>query len=149
VKYNPNDGGGMKRRVEKRKHIRYDAKKGIIAKVDHYKVGPITDISLAGVCFRYIDLGFEHSRCSEDIMRISIAYGDTFRLDNLPCKVVKAKCALPKYNLSSGKMFKCRIKFGELTSAQESLLEFFIEHYTADSFLQSRFDGLAESVVRF
>ena len=132
---------------ERRKHQRYYAKVGTTAKVANYKVGPVTDISLAGLCFRYIDLGFEHSGCSKNTTRVSISFGNIFQLDSIPCKVVKAKCPLPKYNLSSGKMFKCRIKFGELSSAQESLLEFFIEHYAANSIIESSFEGLVGSVV--
>jgi hypothetical protein len=114
--------------VERRKHRRFQIRQGTyVALVPPYgKVGPVIDISMGGLSFRYVD-GKETTNGSYINILLTEA---NFYLENVPVKTI-LDCEIPDKSASSAiAMRRCGLQFGGLTHNQASQLKFFIENYS-------------------
>jgi len=114
--------------VERRKHRRFQIRQGTyVALVPPYgKVGPVIDISMGGLSFRYVD-GKETTNGSYINILLTEA---NFYLENVPVKTI-LDCEIPDKSASSAiAMRRGGLQFGGLTHNQASQLKFFIENYS-------------------
>ena len=119
--------------VNRRNYHRFQVRAGAIAALNDTKLGTITDISMAGLAFRYIDFGYEEEEDLKDLQEVSIVNDAGFALHNVPCKVIQDDYSLPEYPFSSLRMNKCRLQFVQLTAEQEAQLEYFIVNFAKRS----------------
>ncbi len=122
--------------VERRRMKRFKVKEGTFAEFHKprlFKLGksriiksiPIIDISLKGLAFQYTDRNMWSPNFNElSISRIA----DEVKIDKVPYKAVS------DYSISnvanSTFLRRCSVKFGELTPAQKSQLNHFIQNHT-------------------
>jgi hypothetical protein len=123
----------MEQQANRRKYRRYQVRAGAIAALNDTKLGTITDISRAGLAFRYIDFGYEEQEDIKDLREVSIVNDAGFALHNVPCKVIKDDYSLPEYPFSSLRMNKCRLQFIQLTAEQQAQLDYFIATFAKRS----------------
>ena len=123
----------MEQEVNRRNYHRFQVRVGAIAALNDSKLGTITDISRAGLAFRYIDFGYEEEEDLKDLQEVSIVNDAGFALHNVPCKVIKDDYSLPEYPFSSLRMNKCRLEFVQLTAEQQAQLDYFIANFAIRS----------------
>ena len=116
-------------RDERRTYQRYRVKDRAYAVInpEPVKLVPILDIALEGIGV-YVNDGEELLKESS---KLEIMVADcSFYLENLPFESISTIKAFPANasNLLEGR--RCSIKFGKLTSRQESELKYFIRNYT-------------------
>jgi len=124
--------------TEKRKHKRFKVKEGAFAefhKPHRFKLGkpriiesaPIINVSLKGLAFQYIARDMWSSNFNELVISSSET-ADEIKIDKVPFKAVSdfAITRLPNSMFSR----RCSIKFRELTPAQKSQLDHFIQNHT-------------------
>ena len=116
----------MEQQANRRNYSRFQVRAGAIAALNDTKLGTITDISRAGLAFRYIDFGYEEEEDIKNLREVSIVNDAGFALHNVPCKVIKDDYSLPEYPFSSLRMNKCRLQFVQLTAEQQAQLDYFI-----------------------
>jgi hypothetical protein len=119
----------INKQIGQRTHSRFRVECVACVKLSNSMVGIMTEISKKGLVFRYIHEDSEDKINANELLTVSI-YKNGFSLHNVPCRVIKDNDILPEYYLSSAKMQKCHIQFGELTRDQKSQLDYFISHYT-------------------
>ena len=123
----------VKQGVDLREYPRYLVRSVAVAALNDSRIGVIMDISRSGLAFRYIDFnqGLEDSLPAP--VTVSIVHDTAdFSLLDLPCTIIREESRLPGFYISSMKMNKCCLRFGALTSNQESQLEYFIANFTDD-----------------
>ena len=101
----------MEQEINRRNYHRFQVRAGAIAALNDTKLGTITDISRAGLAFRYIDFGYEEEEELKELQEVSIVNDAGFALHNVPCTVIKDDYSLPEYPFSSLRMNKCRLQF--------------------------------------
>ena len=117
----------IEKQIVQREHARLQVDCVACAKLSKSKFGIITMISREGLVFRYIQENFEDKNDSKELLEVSIVVNNHgFALHNVPCRIIKDH----DYYISSAKMQKCHIQFGELTEDQKVQLDYFITHYT-------------------
>ena len=116
-----------KERVERRKHKRFQIRKGGFVGLGPYfgKVGPIIDVSIGGLGFRYI--GSEETNGS--YLDIFLA-DDDFYLRNVRFKTIWDFKTVDETLSSSVTMRRRGVQFKKLTDHQRSQLEYFIKNHT-------------------
>jgi hypothetical protein len=113
---------------ERRRHRRYRVKDNAFAVVnpEPVKLVPILDIALEGIGV-WVNDGEELLRESS---KLEIMLADcSFYLENLPLESISTAKAFPASNSNLLEGRRCSIKFGNLTSHQESELKYFIRNY--------------------
>jgi ribosomal protein L20 len=132
--------------IEKREHQRFKVKEGTFAEFHKprlFKLGksriiasvPIVDISYKGLAFQYTDRNmWSHNFNELSISRIA----DEIKIDKVPYKAVSdfIKSDFAKDIV----LRRCSTKFGELTPAQISQFDHFIQYYTTGSDQRSGLD---------
>ena len=113
----------MEQEVNRRNYHRFQVRAGAIAALSNSKLGTITDISRAGLAFRYIDFGYEEEEDLSELQEVSIVNDAGFALHNVPCKVINDDYSFPEYPFSTLRMNKCRLQFVRLTAEQQSQLD--------------------------
>ena len=116
------------RRRHKRFHVRETAFVVLRAPFST-NVGQITDISIDGLTFSYIDGVKRSNSYSELDILLS---NRSFYLDKIPFKTISDCKAPNKVPFSSIEMRRSGVQFGKLTPNQISQLKYFIWHYTTD-----------------
>jgi hypothetical protein len=124
---------GMEQEINRRNYHRFQVRAGAIAALNDTKLGTITDISRAGLAFRYIDFGYEEEEELKELQEVSIVNDAGFALHKIPCKVIMDDYSLPEYPFSSLRMNKCRLQFIRLTGEQQSQLDYFIANFAKRS----------------
>lgn len=116
--------------VERRRLKRFKVKEGIFAVLmpDSQKLGQILDMGKGGLSFLYIDSGTAPDESRE--LDIFVA-GQKFYLAKLPVQIVSDIRIPNKIPINPIVIRRHGIQFRELTSDQASLLEAFIQQYTA------------------
>jgi len=123
--------------VERRKHNRFEVKEGAVAgfhkpflfgwgKSRIVKSAKITDISLDGLAFQYIDQNMWSPKYNE----LSISKtDDEIKIEKVPFKAVSdfTKSRLPNAKF----LRRCGIRFGKLTPNQKHQLHYFIQDNTS------------------
>lgn len=123
---------------ERRKNIRYRARKGAFAVMlpDCTTMGSILDISESGLSFTYQNgqsvITTEDQNRSKPPTELSIVLsGDEFYLDKIHVKIISDI----KFSDSDDSKYiqarRCSIKFEKLTFNQEARLEYFIQNHTS------------------
>jgi hypothetical protein len=117
---------------ERRRYQRYQVKDKAFAVInpEPVKLVPIIDIAM-GELGVYVNDG---EKLLKESSKLEIMVADcSFYLENLPFKSISTHKAFPasSSNLLEGR--RCSIKFGKLTSRQESELKYFIRYYTQRS----------------
>lgn len=96
-------------------------------------VGLVTDISMGGLSFRYLDFKIsnrEESECPFYELKISWNAKKEFYIDKVPCKIVSDHPIPAKEFFSYVPMNRCSVRFGEMNSDQISQLKYFIKNLT-------------------
>jgi hypothetical protein len=114
--------------VEHRKHKRFQIRQGTyVALAPPYgKVGPVIDISMGGLSFRYVD-GKETTNGSYINIFLTEA---NFYLEKVSVKTILDFKIPDKSASSSITMRRCGLQFRGLTHNQASQLKFFVENYS-------------------
>ena len=113
---------------EKRKHERFkvEGRAFIILPPGHNRVGRLTDISLGGLGFWYL----EGKRPSEELTELDIYLDDFHYLGNIPCKLLYDAEIIKEFPANPMAKKKMGVQFGKLTIEQISRLEEFIRNNT-------------------
>ncbi len=106
------------------------AQNGAYAALHGSKVGIIIDINREGLSFRYFHDAMHVQDDSNKVLTVSIFNQDGFSLPHVPCRVIADDSMLSEYTFSLVKMYKCSLRFGELTAKQQSQLDYFLTHFT-------------------
>jgi hypothetical protein len=117
-----------KERVERRKHQRYQAPKGVFIGVGPHdtEVGRLRNISMDGLTFRYLGADEQLIGSYVDIFMTN---GD-FYLGRIPIKIISDARVVSTTSSDSITLKECWVKFEKLTSQQEDKLREFIENHT-------------------
>lgn len=92
------------------------------------KFGQVLDISMGGLSFCYVAKGDG----PETSFELGTLFGDDdLCLDKLPVKAVSSQTAAKAMEQSSARIVRCGLQFGELTSVQRLMLDYFIQAVTA------------------
>lgn len=118
----------MAKKKEHRKRKRFQVPEGTFVGIgpEFDKVGPLVDLSMTGLSFRYVG-GKEPPKAS--YVDIFMTNGE-FYLGRLPiepmenCEVVDTDPSTPST------LRRCGVKFGKLTQEQKTKLKKFIEQHT-------------------
>ena len=121
----------IKRTVERRKNKRYKASEGAYAAIspNSQKLGQIIDISMDGVCFKYIDTsndGQNDGTQQEDSIFLSSRRG---YVGDLPIKIVGDYAVTNDLSFSSIKVKKMHIQFTDLSVKQFFDLDYFLRDF--------------------
>ena len=121
----------IKRTVERRKNKRYKAIDGAYASISPnlQKLGQIIDISMGGVCFKYIDTsndGQNDETQQEDSIFLST---DGYYTGNLPIKIVGDYAVTNEPSFSSMKVKKMHIQFTDLSVRKLFNLDYFLRNF--------------------
>ncbi len=111
---------------ERRRHKRFKVKDGALAFIGSVP-GTIVDISEGGMTVRYVVLEKELN----SPFQLDIFFGiNDFYLPDVPGDVVNEGVDFPQPPFSAFYIKRLGIKFGELTSEQESQVKYFILNNT-------------------
>jgi hypothetical protein len=121
----------IKRTVERRKNKRYKAIEGAYVAIspNSQKLGQIIDISMGGVCFKYIDTsndGQNDGTQQEDSIFLSTV---GYYSGNLPIKIVGDYAVTNATSFSSMKVKKMHIQFTDFSVKQLFDLDYFLRNF--------------------
>jgi hypothetical protein len=121
----------IKRTVERRKNKRYKAIEGAYVAIspNSQKLGQIIDISMGGVCFKYIDTsndGQSDGTQQEDSIFLSTV---GYYSGNLPIKIVGDYAVTNATSFSSMKVKKMHIQFTDFSVKQLFDLDYFLRNF--------------------
>jgi len=115
---------------ERRKHKRFKAAENAFASVrnDHGSIGNILDISLGGLCFKYI-AGVE---ASAGVLELDIFLSDhSFWLRRIPCRNITDVKLACDFSFRTVGMRRRSVQFLNLTRTQQSMIEHLIQYHAA------------------
>lgn len=116
-------------RDERRGNKRFHASIGAFAVLgpNSTKVGRVMDISLSGLSFRHVDKEEPIRGLSElNVFMID----DDFHVNKIPFETVSDYEVMSEGPLAFIRARQSSLRFGELTSSQRSLIEYFIQNHT-------------------
>jgi c-di-GMP-binding flagellar brake protein YcgR len=118
---------------EKRKFKRLKAKEGAFAAFvrpnELINMGQIEDISLGGLCIRYLTINEDKEGCSE--MKIFGSNERFIHIDKVPCRIVHDQ-EIPEYSWAQISTRRCGVEFQELSVKQLTMLQDFIDHFASN-----------------
>lgn len=120
---------GRKRTIERRRNKRYKAVDGAYAAIspNSNKLGQIIDISMSGLCFKYIDTANKsdkpEKRNEESIFLSSMGY----YVGDLPFQTISDYEMTNTPSFSSMKVRKRHVKFTDLTFKQLFDLDYYLK----------------------
>jgi hypothetical protein len=116
---------------ERRFHQRFEAHSGAIASPQLDVVGQIVNINETGLEFRYV----ASRERSQESTALSIELTDhTFRLGQLPFKVVWDVAMPQSFSIGSISLRYCGVEFVNLADDQRRALRYFIQNHTTVDF---------------
>ncbi len=116
---------------ERREHTRFNAKAGAYTVFSRKSIipGRINDISMGGLSFSYV----EGEEWYQESSQLDILFGDAdFFLDSIPFETVSDTIIENESPYSQIIMRRCGVRFGDLTTEQQTQLKLFIRHNTTD-----------------
>jgi hypothetical protein len=117
--------------VDKRKYRRFKGKEGAFAVFlrphEFINLGQVLDISLGGLCVKYLSTEVPEGGCSE--IKIFGANGRFIHVDKLPCHIVY-DVEIPEGSWDQFSSRRCGIQFDNLNVRHLSMLQDFIDHFT-------------------
>ncbi len=120
---------GRKRTIERRKNKRYKAVEGAYAAIspNSNKIGQIIDISMGGLCFKYINTENKSeepvNRNEKSIFLSSVGY----YVGDLPFQTIADYEITDRPSFSSMKVRKRHVKFTDLTFKQLFDLDYYLK----------------------
>jgi len=124
--------GRMENQVSQKQRQRQDKNRAYAA-LHGSKVGIIIDIDQQGLSFRYFHDATHVQDDSNKELTVSIFNQDGSSLQHLPCRVIRDDSMLSEYTFSLIKMYKCTLRFEEMTAEQQSQLESFLTHCSKEN----------------
>jgi len=123
---------GRKRIVERRSNNRYKAVDGAYAAIspNSHKLGQITDISIGGLSFKYIDTRDNDTRTGEIQEDAVFLSSMGYYVGNLPFKTVSDYDITPSF--SSMKVRKRHIQFTDLNFKQLFDLDYYLRNNVSE-----------------
>jgi c-di-GMP-binding flagellar brake protein YcgR len=113
---------------EKRKFKRFKGKKGASAAfIRHNEIintGQIIDISMGGLCVRYLSTKGDREECSE--IKIFGSNARFIHVDRVQCRIVHDQ-EVPEYCWG-----RCGVEFENLSRRHLSMLQDFIDYFASD-----------------
>lgn len=111
---------GMRKSIERRKNKRYQPGENAIAAIssDSDKLGQIIDISMGGVCFKYIDTGIERRSTGTKEAEIIFLSSMAYSVKDLPVRTVGDYKIENLPSFTSMKLRKRHVQFVDLTVTQ-------------------------------
>ncbi|NWH04545.1 PilZ domain-containing protein [Desulfobacter latus] len=125
---------GRKRTIERRKNKRYKAVEGAYAAIspNSNKIGQIIDISMGGLCFKYINTENKSAepfnRNERSIFLSSMGY----YVGDLPFQTIADYEITDKPSFSSMKVRKRHVKFTDLTFKQLFDLDYYLKNNVSE-----------------
>jgi len=123
----------MKERTKQRKQRWFHVQTGVGAALGETQLGTIATISRSGLtvsCFDFSVEGEKDRSGLPDSAELSIIHEDGFALHNVPCIILEENCSPSQNYFDSLNINQCRLQFGQLTKAQKSQLEYFLDYFT-------------------
>lgn len=126
----------MEELEEPREYERFQVCYGAVATLEcafRVKVGLITDISMGGLSFRYLDHKIgnrEEPKWPSYELEISWRTKKGYCMDRVPCGIVSDLPMPAKESYSYVPMRKCSVRFGKIPPEQITQLEYFIVNFT-------------------
>lgn len=115
---------------EKRKFKRLKGKEGAFAAFirpnELINMGQIQDISMGGLCIRYLSVNEDRDGCCE--MKIFGSNDSFIHVDKVPCRIVYDQ-EVPEYSWEQISIRRCGVEFQNLSVKHLTLLEEFINHF--------------------
>ncbi len=116
---------------ERRKHRRFPGKKGGFAAFlrsgNLVSVGNIIDVSMGGLCVRYLAIGDEDHNFAE--IKVFGSNGCFIHVGRVDCKIIYSK-EIPEGSVDNLTTRRCGVEFENLNVRQKTVLQDFIEHFT-------------------
>jgi len=125
---------GRKRTVERRRSKRYKAVEGAYAAIspNSHKLGQITDISMGGLAFKYIDTNKEDKKnqgqSEESIFLSSMG----FYVGDLPFKTISDDEVTDTPSFSAMKVRQRHVQFTDLSFKQLFDLDYYLRNNVSD-----------------
>ncbi len=118
---------------EKRKFKRLKGKEGAFAAFikpnELINMGQIQDISLGGLCVRYLSIDGDQERYSE--VKIFGSNDRFIHVDRVDCKIVYDQ-EVPEYSWEQISMRRCGVEFKNLSVKNLAMIQDFIDHFAFD-----------------
>jgi hypothetical protein len=119
--------------AEKRKSKRFKGKEGAFAAFvgpnELINMGQIQDISMSGLCTRYLSTNGDNEGCSE--IKIFGSNDRFIHLDKVQCRIVYDR-EVPGSSWEQISTRRCGVEFENLSVRQLSVLEDFIDYFALD-----------------
>jgi hypothetical protein len=116
---------------ERRFHQRFEAQSGAIASSQLDVIGQIVNMSETGLAFRYV----ASRERSKESTALSIELTDhTFKLDQLPFKVIWDVAMPNGFSIGPISLRYCGVEFVNLTDDQKRALRYFVGNHTTVDF---------------
>jgi hypothetical protein len=124
---------------EKRKFKRLKGKEGAFAAFikpnELINMGQIQDISLGGLCVRYLSIDGDQERYSE--VKIFGSNDRFIHVDRVECKIVYDQ-EVPEYSWEQISMRRCGVEFKNLSVKNLAMIQDFIDHFAFEENQNSR-----------
>lgn len=118
---------------EKRKFKRFKGKEGayavFIRPEELVNLGRVIDISLGGLCFRYLSTGDMSRECSG--IKIFGRDGNFFHIERVECKIVY-DLEIPNGSWAQISTRLCGVEFVNMTGEHKAMLRDFMERFAFD-----------------
>jgi len=115
---------------EKRKFKRLKGKEGAFAAFirpnELINMGQIQDISLGGLCVRYLCIDGDQEKYSE--VKIFGSNDRFIHVDRIKCKIVYDQ-EVPEYSWAQISTRRCGVEFEDLSVKHQSMIQDFIDHF--------------------
>lgn len=130
---------GRKRTIERRKNKRYNAVEGAYAAIspNSHKLGQITDISMGGLAFTYIDTNngstnYEAGKPQDQIEESIFLSSMGFYVGDLPFKTISDNEVTNTPSFSSMKVRERHVQFTDLSFKQLFDLDYYLKNNVSD-----------------
>ena len=122
---------------ERRKHKRFRGKEGAFAAFlgprELINLGNIVDISMGGLCIRYLCTSNGYADCTG--IKVFGSNGRFIHVDKMECKIVY-DVEIPEVSVDKLSTRRRGVQFVKLNVRQMALLQDFIEHFTTEESYQ-------------
>ena len=125
---------GRKRTIERRRNKRYKAVEGAYAAIspNSHKLGQIIDISMGGLCFKYIDTAVSSETTNQSREEAIFLSSMGYYVGDLPFKTIADYEVTDTPSFSSMKVRKRHVRFTDLTFKQLFDLDYYLRNNVSE-----------------
>ena len=125
---------GRKRTIERRRSKRYSAVEGAYAAISpkSHKLGQITDISMGGLAFKYIDTNKEDKNNQGQSEKSIFLSSMGFYVGDLPFKTISDNEVTDTPSFSAMKVRERHVQFTDLSFKQLFDLDYYLRNNVSD-----------------